>query len=370
MHGSAFSGAPAGAANLIANCLRARPGQSLLIVGEEGPLAHFDRASCHIVAETAARMGLDASVVIAPETHRAGDVPDDLRVRMAESDHTVFFARMADQLRFLGVEGGGSMFAAYAITPDVLADRFAQVDHRLFQAVHDNLVARIERSNTFRITCPDGSELEGEVAFPDGGDAIVDFMVQPFPVMIFPPVDCSRMSGRLALLHRMTSSSTNIYDGSVFTPRVKVMATVEDGVITTFDGEPGEVERLRRHFENVGAMAGGNPFAVNSWHTGINPLSAFDGDPDADVERWSTAIFGSPRMTHFHTCGDAPGDIAVSLFDATVSFDGIALWRDGCFVFLDEPENQALLERFPGSADAFDMRWDIGVPRRIQLDTA
>ncbi|MBT7611984.1 MAG: hypothetical protein HN577_02065, partial [Rhodospirillaceae bacterium] len=243
------------------------------------------------------------------------------------------------------------------------ADRFAQIDHRLMQEVYDRVVVAIEASQTCRIICPDGTDLQGAVSFPDGGDELTDFAVEPFPVMIFPPVDCLAMSGQLSLAHWLTSSSTNIYEGSVFTPRSPVMAQLEEGIITEFVGEAGEAARIKAHFERVGAMAGGNPFAVNSWHTGINPRNYSTNQPGQDLERWSNAVFGSPRFTHFHACGTDPGDIAISLFDATISFDGEAFWQDGRFAFLDWPEMQELLQRYPGNEDAFEMRWDIGFER-------
>ena len=48
------------------------------------------------------------------------------------------------------------------------------------------------------------------------------------------------------------------------------------------------------------------------------------------------------------------GDIAISLFDATVAFDGEVLWRDGRFVFMDRPEIRALARDYPGSRGRLD----------------
>ena len=49
------------------------------------------------------------------------------------------------------------------------------------------------------------------------------------------------------------------------------------------------------------------------------------------------------------------------MFDATISFDDQLFWEAGQFVFLDQPEQQALLEHYPEYPDAFRMRWDIGI---------
>jgi len=356
--------APIGAVNLIRNCLSARSGQTLLIVGEEGPEAFFDRVLCDQVARVAEEQGIDAQVVIAPVTNTASEISSDLAAAIAQADHTVFFARMADQIRFLGIEGARSMFACYVLEPDLMDDPFTGVDHRFFQSVHDLLVTRIEQSGTFRIQCPDGTDLTGRTRLSPDDGGLGEFAVKPFPIVIFPPVSASGMSGQIALVHPLTSSSTNLYEDSVFVPRNPVMATVENGRLVGFEGEAEEAARMSAHFRRVGAMTGGDPFAINSWHTGINTLTRCAFDPLSDAERWGTAAFGSPRCTHFHACGPEPGDIAINLFDATITFDDVTLWQDGRFVFMERPEVRALLETYPGSDAAWDMRWDIGVAQR------
>jgi hypothetical protein len=356
---------PSGPENLIRNCLRMKPGETLLVVGEEGSWAHYDRALCGLVADAARSMGFTCEVAMAPWTATAADVPADLAGAIARADHTVFFARMADQLRFLGIEGGRSMVACYTLNPAALDDPFARVDHRLFQAMHDLLLARIERAERFTIRCPDGTDLEGRLSISPETGGIGEFAVKPFPVMIYPPLDASSMSGSICLSYPLTSTSTNIYEGSVYEPAAPVLGTVENGVITAFSGEGGEAERMAAHFEKVAEFAGGNAFAVNSWHTGINPLTYCDFRQEDDFERWGTAVFGSPRVTHFHACGNDPGDIAISIYDATIAFDGEVLWEGGRFVFMDDPQVRALLDVYPGNEAAYTMRWDIGVePRR------
>jgi hypothetical protein len=364
MNKAALQNAPIGATNLLDHCLNARPGQTLLIVGEEGPEAHFDRVLCDQVAEVAGQLGIDVRVVIVPVTNTASDISSDLANAIVVADHTVFFARMADQIRFLGIEGARSMFACYVLEPDLLDDPFTGVDHRFFQDVHDLLVEQIEQSATFRIQCPDGTDLMGKTRISPEEGGLEAFAVKPFPIVIFPPIDASGMSGRLALAHQLTSSSTNIYEDSVLMPRSPVMATVESGRLVSFEGDPAEAARISAHFERIGAMTGGDPFAINSWHAGINPLTHCTFDPQTDTERWGTAAFGSPRYTHFHACGPEPGDIAINLFDTTITFDDAVLWRDGRFVFMDRPEVRALQETYPGSEVAWNMRWEIGVARR------
>ena len=70
----------------------------------------------------------------------------------------------------------------------------------------------------------------------------------------------------------------------------------------------------------------------------------------------------TPRYLHFHTCGDyAPGEIAWSLFDATVLIDGETYWQEGRFVFLERPEVRRLLDEYDLLPDALEPRHDIGI---------
>lgn len=351
-----------GARNLLLNCVQAVPGQDLLIVGEDGPNAHFDPATCSVVADVARSLGMTARVIIAPETRGKEDFPLQVSGAMAVADETIFFTRLGDQVRFCPTPGPGGKTVCYALDPGYLGARFGRTDFRMMKAIEEKLVARIAAAREYRITCPDGSDLVGRLdALEPDQDAMTPFSVTLFPVMIFAPVTCARMSGKLVLKHWLTSSSTNVYEGSVMHLPSPVVAQIRNGEITGFDGDAELVRRVTAQFERVGAMAGGNPFAVNSWHTGINPNTYYSGRATDDLERWGTVAYGSPRYTHFHACGADPGDIAFTMIDATISFDGKTLWRDGVFSFIDDPEVRALREQFPCSGEPFEMRRDIGL---------
>ncbi len=140
-----------------------------------------------------------------------------------------------------------------------------------------------------------------------------------------------------------------------------VIAQIEQSRIVDFEGDANTVASVKTQYHRVGELAGGDPFVVNSWHTGIYPKTFYSRPIDDDVQRWSDLAFGNPRYTHFHTCGDNPGNIATAMFDATISFDNQVFWEAGRFVFLDQPEQQELLAQYPDHPDAFRMRWDIGI---------
>ena len=359
-------GARQGALNILRNCAHVATGDRVLIVGESGGRAFFDPLVCRIVADVATSIGAHAEIVIAPETTGPEEFPASISKAMRQADHTIFFARIGDQVRFMDLPGTGNKIMCYTHDASYLDDDFSHVHYGLFLDVLDQLMDRIKAARHFRIVCPAGTELEGELkpdALGSGGSGAVaaEFSVKLFPVMIFPPLSCAAMSGRLWLGRWLTNTSTTVYDDSIVMMDAPVFAQVHNGMITRFEGDADETGKIERHFKRFEDQIGDQAYAVNSWHTGIYPKTFYCGDPLTNVEKWHDLVYGSPRFTHFHVCGHDPGEIAVSLFDATVFFDDEAYWKAGRFSFLDRPEVQRLLDRYPCSPNGFGMCWNIGV---------
>lgn len=355
-----------GARNLLHNCVNLSAGDRLLIVGEDGPEAFYDKNVCDIIAHEAKALGAETEILIAPITAGPEDFPDIISNAMLNANGTVFLSRIGDQLRFSKLPGSGSK--TMCCLPDIsyLADTFARSHYQIIREVEAKVSAKLRQAGSYQITCPLGTDLTCEMPAPDHGSEHADarftpFRVAQFPVMIFAPVCCAAMSGQLALSKWLTSSSTHVIKGSALHLNDVVMANIENGQITGFDGPADETAKVQQHFERVGELVGGNPMAVNSWHTGVNPRAFFIGNPSEHVEFWGDVAYGSPRFTHFHACGADPGDVAITLIDATVAFDGEIMWQDGKFVFIDTPEMRAIARHYDGSEEAFEMRWDIGV---------
>jgi hypothetical protein len=174
-------------------------------------------------------------------------------------------------------------------------------------------------------------------------DATVEFAVELFPVMIFPPVNCYRMDGTLVVQHFVTSTSTRAYDNSTLVLDEPITVTVENSRMVDFSGPQKLVEALTSQLKRAASLTDGDPFLVNSWHTGINPGTFYAQDPYTDLEKWGTVAYGSPRYTHMHVAGNDPGDAAFHLMDLSILLDGELIWDKGRFVFLDQPDVQMLV---------------------------
>jgi hypothetical protein len=339
-------GIETGARNLLLNCARAKPGERILLVGERDDNPYFDPQLCDDVAGVAQSLGASTEVILAETVTDANHFPAAVSDAMRTADVTIFFSRLGDQARFVETPGNSRKIMSYTLTRQYLQSPFAGVDYQALKKIHDQLVADIKASSSYRIETPSGTRLTAPLrhTLDSASTDVVEFSVELFPVMIFPPVICTALNGQVVIADFVMSTSVRRYNDSVFYLDSPVSATVEDSRMVHFDGDAGVIEGLRAQLERAAAITGGDPYQLNSWHTGINPYTFFDGDPHDYLERWGTVSYGSPRYTHIHLAGINPGDASFHLMDASICFDDNPFWDQGRFVYLDHPEIQALLE--------------------------
>jgi hypothetical protein len=336
------SGLAAGVENLLVNCLGAVAGQTILIVREEVGQSYYCPKLCGVVAAAARARGIAVETFSAPVLTEAEAPPPALAAAMAAADHTVFLARIGDQLRFRPSTLKNPPVVSYALDGGMLGSAYGATDHNVFLALKSLIDAAAESAGTIRITCPLGTDIAGRAMPVIGGG---DVTVKRFPMPVFRPVSASGFSGRVALRRWLIGSGSRFYKPYAQCFDGVVLAEVEAGRIVGFDGPAEAVRLIRAHYDRVAGMFGCDRDVVHSWHAGIHPGCAYPTRAEADFERWGGGAFGNPRMLHFHTCGDyAPGEICWSVFDATVTFDGAPFWDHG----------RLMLENIPGAQDAVD----------------
>ena len=352
----------AGARNLLVSCVGLRAGDRLLILREDSRHGYYDAAALCVAAQ-AEVLGAEVETVVAPLIDGPEDFPENLRAAMERADETIFFSRIGDQLRFRDLPGGGGKTMCYALDAEFLSSRFSTLPHELMEGLWRCLETELDSAREWRITCPLGSDVSGCFEGPPAQDENVeDFTLRLFPVTTFRPVPCATMTGRVAVAHWLMATGTHAYEPFAVTLEEPVFAVVDRGRIRDFQGPPDVVKRVRAHYDMVAAKFDLNRDLVHSWHAGINPQTFYPRPALQDLERWGGVSFGSPRYLHFHTCGDyAPGEIAWSLFDATVRIDGETWWDRGQFTWLERPDNRTLVARYPDAEDIFEMRTDIGI---------
>ena len=352
-----------GARNLLQNCAGASAGDRVLLVGEQGPRPFFDPRLCTDLAEVCATLAIEPTIVLAEPGVDANHFPTTVSEAMQATDITIFFSRLGDQIRFLDSPGASKKIMCYTLDRAHLSSAFACTDYHAMQRLHDHLLARIKQSRAYTISAPNGSSLSAVIPeeIDSGQQAMTDFSLQLFPVMIFPPLHFHHLEGQLVLEHFLLSSSTRAYDNSVLPLPTPIRVNIEDSRMIAFDGDRELIVQLRNQLERAASITGGDPYRLNSWHTGINPHTFFHGDPHEDLERWGTVAYGSPRYTHIHAAGNDPGDVSIQLFDASISFDDDTIWDNGRFVYLDSDEIRALLNDSERELLNSSIRLDIGI---------
>ncbi len=353
----------AGARNLLLGCVGLKAGERVLLLREDSSHGYYDEAAPAFVAAAAERLGARVRTIMSPLIEGPEDVPAEVTAAMGEADHTLFFSRMGDQLRFLPLPGGGSKTMCYALDAGYLRSGYCPLPHALMQELKHRPEYGLAAASEWRITCPLGTDVSGTFEDLSAEDAAEgDFSLKLFPIVTFRPVSCASMTGRVALDRWLMGTGSRAYEPFALALTAPVFALVESGRIQGFEGDPAEVERVSAHYGWVAAKYGLDRAVVHSWHAGLNPQTFYPRPADSNLERWGGVSFASPRYLHFHTCGDyAPGEIAWSLFDATVTVDGETFWDRGRFVWLERPEIRELVADYPEAVPLMAVREDIGV---------
>ena len=143
-----------GARNLLVNCAGIKPGEKLLIVGEDSDEAYYDKSVCELIAEAALGLGAQAEVVIAPDTNAPRTSPRRCPTQCSGPPVPSFVARLGDQLRFCSLPGEGRKAMCSLPDIDYLADPFARNHYEILRRVNAAMESAIDRAGTYRITCP------------------------------------------------------------------------------------------------------------------------------------------------------------------------------------------------------------------------
>ncbi|MCL6286099.1 hypothetical protein M3P21_21545 [Ruegeria sp. 2012CJ41-6] len=338
-----------GARNLLVNCVGLQAGDRVLLVEEEYGLGYFDSDAPQIVATEARRIGAEVLTMTTSRAPGPGAIPAALTAAMEYVDHTIFMNRIGDQMRFKSLPGRGSKTMVYTLDADMLAAGSTQLPHLFMVRMIDAFNSEMSQAKTWRVTCPAGTDVSGEVPAEMARQSkdTGNFTVNLFPTSVHKPLPAGSMNGRIVLGRFITGTNTNVYSPEVHFIESPITATIENGRVADFDGNPRCIDRFRAHSKMVAELFGLDETLIHSWHCGLNPGTAYFGKAADDPVRWNGMIFGSPRHLHFHTCGDyPPGEINWHIIDPTVRFDNQVFVECGEVTFFQSARAQALIKEF------------------------
>ena len=316
-----------GARNLLVNCAGVGPDTDLVIVHEDPALGWYDLEAPLAVAEEARNLGAAPALV---RVGAPGNEPDArAEEAAAEHDCTIFFSRIGDQDRFEEPVPGKTIVMCYARDAAMLGSPYGRTDHRALLEFKAAVNRILLGAGEIRISCPLGTDLSGPVAAGDREDS-GEVSVRRFPMGVHQPLSASELSGRIALARYLTSTGSKVYEPASLAIETPVMAEVASGRLTGFDGDAGDVDRIRAHYRMVAEKFRLDAGVVHSWHAGIHPGCAYVSDADENPDRWANNVFTNPRFVHFHTCGARPpGEICWTVLDPSIEVDGSVLWACG-----------------------------------------
>jgi len=352
-----------GALNLLVNCVGAQRGDRLLLVEEEPQACFYCPHLATYLESQAQALDLKVSRITAEHITDLTDFPTKVIEMMGHSDHTIFLNRIGDYSRFLALPGACSKTICYALDSASLASPFATVSHHLMSQLLARIEDEMQRAKAWRITCPLGTDISGTFCWPSAkGGRDDDFTLSLFPVTTFKPVPCDTANGSVKISRWLMPGGAAKVEPATLSFDGVVSVAVSNGMIDSVDGPPASVRAVTAHYDTVASALGVRRDRVHSWHTGVNPRTAFSGPIDGDIERWGAISFASPRYLHFHTCGDVPpGEIAWSLFNPSVWIDDQLYWDRGRFVWLERQDNRSLIARYPGADCVLEESADIGI---------
>jgi hypothetical protein len=350
----------AAADNLLVNCAEIGKGKDVLFVNERGK--GVDPEIVAFLEERARQHGAAVRSLWPARAESPEAIPADVMAAIEGAEITIFNHQIGPLLRLRPAKGRGVRVLNYAATKPVLESEFARIPHGLWVEAMALLTARLARAKSWRVTCPLGTDIGG--AMPETrqatGDPATGFSLRSFPMDTHQPVPSPRASGRIALRWLVTSATHDLGTEGI-TLESPVLATVEEGVITKWEGDAQAVEHAKSFLAELGRRYGKEPFIVNSWHAGTNPQACVAFGPEQSLEQWMLLAHGNPRVLHFHLVGkQIPGEISATVLDATVRYDGEALWEKGRLRVFEGAEYRALAERWPGGARAFVANDEIG----------
>ncbi len=348
-----------GLRNLLTNCAGVQGSQNVVLIHEEGNSA-VDGEVIAGIAQAARELGAKVTSLGFGERLAGPEaIPSHIVDAMARADVTILSHYMGAMLRLRPPIGAGVNVLNYATSKEVLASRWATVPYGLWLEVSDAVARELRGAKTWRVTCPLGTDLRGNVTPPPETSSSQPFTVLTFPIGTHNPIRSNGASGRLVIRWLASSANHDIGDGLVL--QRPVIADVLDDRLVNLEGDASDVDGVASLLQHLGHRNGVDPMLINSWHAGINPQARPAIGPGENLNHWQLMSHNNPRLMHFHAVGHVmPGEVSMPVLDADIWLDDRLLWSRGDFLLLKTPLIQDILRRYPGSEDAFELNCAIG----------
>ncbi len=347
--------------NLLINCAHIKQGTEVLFVNESGRDA-VSRDTVTFIENRARALGASVRTIWLGAVAGPESIPDPIIEAITKADVSIFNHTLGAMLRIRPIPGGGTGILNYATTDAILESDWVQVPYELWQHVVRSVAGEFGRAHKWRITCPNGTDIHGEVPETERAAPATStgFALHTFPIGTHRPTSALTANGKIAIRWLVSSQNHDVGEG-LHLDRY-VIGRVQDGRFADFEGDSEDTGRVKRYLTEIGERYRQDPFVVNSWHGGINP-QAFTPRRDVDdLAHWQTLVHNNPRSLHFHVIGDdVPGELSLPIIDHTVVVDDQVYWDKGRFSLLERPAARDAAAKWDVDGRAFHLNNAIGI---------
>ncbi len=338
-------------ANLFLECANVQEGQKILIIHEEAHYGFCDLETVRLANQFCQDKGCQTQVVEIPFRAENPVILAQTQEWMEEADVVVFFARLADQLRFQDFPESSKTVINYASKSSRLFSSFGLGSSKGLCAIAEKLDDLYSKALHVRVTCPRGTNFSGT------GDPLVrivgDVRVVRFPMVVHAPISTESYSGRVALPF-LIGTSCNYYPNYHLKFDDTVFANFQGNRMLGFEGSEQDVKKAKDHLLYLANRFDVDPYRVFSWHSGIHPGNIAPVELADQPTLWCSGTFGNPRILHFHTCGnEPPGEISWNVIDPTVTVDGVTVCQNGEWFPHNIPGFLEVMDTYPTIRELF-----------------
>lgn len=350
--------------DMLDTCGEVKPGEHVLILANVdglygGPNLVDEQAVGWIQAAVQMREAR-ASVLWIDEIMKQHEwgVPRMVKAALAGADLFInnSFELTTEEIRELREvlgQHGTRMVRNFATTAPLLASTWAQTPYELVAEIRMRAAAPFQGGLPWRITDPNGTELEGTIGAPQGNQYAQPRGPEskPFPEWVYPPINIEHTTGVLVFDRTLSWWSRYIGISPFFAEPVRL--TVDDGRVRKIEGGM-EAEALQRFLDSLVPRLGDAVYDFVAVHSGIHPNAVLEPHQCFDLARRRWVEHAHTCNIHFHigNVRRRPNwpymlHITADIRESTWDVGDTRYLDKGHLFVLDDPVVRAIAARYP-----------------------
>lgn len=302
--------------DMLGTCGRVEAGQKVLIAAAVDGLARghniVDRETVDLIFNGALRLGADPAVLWLDMTqpdpaHRV--IPSILEHAVAGSDIVVALAQDLSweenvEFRSLLRTHKVPVIRNMATTLAMLSSPWGQLPYELVAQIRFAIGSAMKEGGRFKITHPNGTEVEGKIGLPPGGSSFSSFtqrrsndLYRPFPEGVYVPMATQEVDGKLVFDSMMPSAAQ--YMGVPYRFKDPIKVTIEDRYVREIEGG-AEAAALRDFLTAAAQEFSEDVYNASGFHGGVHPYASLAAETCPNALYRAFVEHHHISSVHFH----------------------------------------------------------------------